>query len=629
MGNSMMDASKRIAEDLLRSCVLRVEVSGEHQGTGFAVAPGLVATCFHVVESALLPDGRVPITLSQLDEADQRKTYAVAHVRRRSQDDDLVLLQAPDAQHLPVVLLDGAYTMLDPVHTFGFPGDHGEGAPTNLMADGRMGGASQWLKFSGGQVQRGMSGSPVLNMNTGAVCGILKRTRDESQSLGGYAIPITTLFALDADLEDANQRYHASGSDWFDAMSSGQRQAWKARRGPMVSRQAESRHLIVRVGPKPDGWRVSAQVQPGGDKVPLESAASVDLTTVRTEVARLFGDWASRGRVPEGEQIRLLGTILFTALFPPEISACFESLLKEHRDGQVHISLQFEEGTDPYLINLPWEDLYRPEDSARAALPLAAAGHVSFARTLLAEPEDPGSEDRLSEVASALLMAVRPKPMKDAATAEHVLDRALTDEVAQALLKTAGETPGFQIKELEGGDAETLVEELTGGGYDILHYVGFGAFLEGEDQLAVEGETIEGAEFLTIDDLLLNWQSPPKLVMLQMCRGPSGFVPADFGILAQAVLKREVAAVVAWQHPLDPQQHAEFNAAFYRVLLQGESVQMAVQRGRQTLLGNRWTRAFVAPALFMREPRDLRLVHPRRAPAASPAAVSYAGLASR
>ena len=36
----------------------------------------------------------------------------------------------------------------------------------------------------------GFSGAPLLNRRTGAVCGIIRRTRNEETDLGGYAIPV-------------------------------------------------------------------------------------------------------------------------------------------------------------------------------------------------------------------------------------------------------------------------------------------------------------------------------------------------------------------------------------------------------------------------------------------------------
>ncbi|MFC4013561.1 NACHT domain-containing protein [Nonomuraea purpurea] len=51
------------------------------------------------------------------------------------------------------------------------------------------------LKLKEGQVRPGMSGAGVLNLRTGAVCGILVATRDRNSDLGGRAIPVRTVLS--------------------------------------------------------------------------------------------------------------------------------------------------------------------------------------------------------------------------------------------------------------------------------------------------------------------------------------------------------------------------------------------------------------------------------------------------
>jgi len=91
---------------------------------------------------------------------------------------------------LPVPLLSDGMAAGDELWTYGFPVGKTAGVPATFAAEGKAGGTPRLLKFKGGQVQYGMSGAPLLNKRTGAVCGIVRRTRDDKTAAGGYAISV-------------------------------------------------------------------------------------------------------------------------------------------------------------------------------------------------------------------------------------------------------------------------------------------------------------------------------------------------------------------------------------------------------------------------------------------------------
>jgi hypothetical protein len=67
-----------------------------------------------------------------------------------------------------------------------------------------------------------MSGAPVLNLRTGAVCGILNRTRSSTAALGGFAISVERLFELNPSLRAENRRYHNDNrAEWSDLLPRG------------------------------------------------------------------------------------------------------------------------------------------------------------------------------------------------------------------------------------------------------------------------------------------------------------------------------------------------------------------------------------------------------------------------
>jgi hypothetical protein len=69
-----------------------------------------------------------------------------------------------------------------------------------------------------------MSGSPVLNLKTGAVCGIIDYTRDRYSDLGGVAILSQVIYREFSDLQQKQQQFHKQDTRWSDALTQEQRQ---------------------------------------------------------------------------------------------------------------------------------------------------------------------------------------------------------------------------------------------------------------------------------------------------------------------------------------------------------------------------------------------------------------------
>src|SRR4051794_24812401 len=185
-----------IADDLLPRCTVRITVRGQHSGTGFFVAPQIVATCAHVIESQSYPGEAIGAAdLSVVDGAGHEHDVEVRAFVPKPKN-DLALLRLRSASQHPCVLLDATPILArDKLHTFAFPKDNLEGVPRPLTADGRTGNM-RWA-LGHGQVQRGMSGAPLLNLRTGGVCGIVNRTRGQQTDLGGYAVPVSVLLETD------------------------------------------------------------------------------------------------------------------------------------------------------------------------------------------------------------------------------------------------------------------------------------------------------------------------------------------------------------------------------------------------------------------------------------------------
>jgi HEAT repeat protein len=130
------------------------------QGTGFVVAPGLLATCAHVVPEA----------------------EGVPGV-------DLAFVSAPDEAGAPA-LLSPELAIGDELWTYGYPATARAGQPATFVFQGVSG--TTLLRGYGVPVGPGYSGSPVVNRRTGAVCGMLA-TSDLSGS--AHLVPAADIVA--------------------------------------------------------------------------------------------------------------------------------------------------------------------------------------------------------------------------------------------------------------------------------------------------------------------------------------------------------------------------------------------------------------------------------------------------
>lgn len=202
--------------NLLERCTVKLKIKKNHEsfvGSGFFVAPGLILTCAHVVKNV----GEQLIKVNWQQEND----FSEAKVEQSLPELDLALLRfdSPKEKNLPCVKLDEDIKIGDELYTFGYPDrDFDNGCPVTFSAEGFTGDKPPLIKFKSGQVRPGMSGSALLNLRTGKVCGVLKFTRDRSIDLGGGAIPTSVILSQFTNLKKLNLQFHQQDQRWIENM---------------------------------------------------------------------------------------------------------------------------------------------------------------------------------------------------------------------------------------------------------------------------------------------------------------------------------------------------------------------------------------------------------------------------
>jgi Trypsin-like peptidase domain len=214
-----------IARNLLVACSARLDTDAGPQGTAFFVAPGFAITAAHVVSGT----NGLPVRLSEgpstwcghvadarpplVGEIAAAAPYPAPDVALIRIDEGSEHACALLGQHFPEgvrVMARGYTSTFDPrsvtaeTETFQLTGILETPDPTCRL-----------LKLGLGEVTRGMSGAPVLELKTGEVIGLLRTSRKLDSNLGGWVVPADLIRLLwPEEVSLANDSFHQQDLRW-------------------------------------------------------------------------------------------------------------------------------------------------------------------------------------------------------------------------------------------------------------------------------------------------------------------------------------------------------------------------------------------------------------------------------
>jgi hypothetical protein len=213
-------------DELLRQCTVRLVTPARKFGTGFFVGPGSILTCAHVVCD---PRGRAQAVEVESEAGkEEGRVEALVPDPCPAEDNfpDLALVRIARMEH-PCVRLDPTFAVGDLFYTFGYPEGrrHGDSLTTRCEGVTRFGEGPdrEAIKCKEGQVWPGFSGAPLLNLRTGGVCGMVKRTRDEQTDLGGFGVRGEVVLRNFPFLAEQQARFHGGDRAWADLLDTRER----------------------------------------------------------------------------------------------------------------------------------------------------------------------------------------------------------------------------------------------------------------------------------------------------------------------------------------------------------------------------------------------------------------------
>ncbi|MFC7527714.1 trypsin-like peptidase domain-containing protein [Actinoplanes sp. GCM10030250] len=201
---------------LVKECL--VLVSGRLVGSGFFVAPGMIATCAHVAGA--------PGDVVRVDWRDTSLPGVVRWAspltdRKIVPYPDMALVEVESSGHPMVWLDDQLPAMSDQLVVFGHARTFTPEAARKsgwFKAGGEYG---DMIRLIDDEISPGMSGAPVLNAETGGVCAITKATANEEPGLpsGGVAVPVRALREVMEPgpyrlLRRGHEAYHRRNRRW-------------------------------------------------------------------------------------------------------------------------------------------------------------------------------------------------------------------------------------------------------------------------------------------------------------------------------------------------------------------------------------------------------------------------------
>lgn len=199
-------------EDLLEDCTVRVDIPGS-SGTGFFIAPGWLLTCAHVIGKT---EGTIQVFWKKTDR------YYMAKIECQiAIPIDLALLKLINKlDGHPCVYFDPSKPATDDLMvSYGYPKERKKGDSYKFRFVGTSEEESElkFYKVQGEEPKGGTSGSPLLNLYTGQVCGMVNRS---SRPDVARAVPWVLIeqhlseLAPEHELVLKNKRFHQHDKRW-------------------------------------------------------------------------------------------------------------------------------------------------------------------------------------------------------------------------------------------------------------------------------------------------------------------------------------------------------------------------------------------------------------------------------
>ena len=272
---------------------------------------------------------------------------------------------------------------------------------------------------------------------------------------------------------------------------------------------------------------------------------------------------AGNGNRPTATELVRFGNDLFNYLFRGDLKRLYDRL----PIGAVSLQIL----TDRTEIKeVPWEYLVTPD---RQPSPHRERSVVRVQPTCGIDSPEP---KKYSKKVGVLFVSAEP------------VDQAGLnwEDIAAVLDRTFNaEMPGqVSVKVIEGATRQGLLHAINSENFDVFHFLGHGVIRSGVGHLVLEEIKTGNSDYLSAIDLARALAGKGiRLAILSACLTGAGKYADDFGVVATALIRAGIPAVVANQYPIPIKSISPFVGSIYTTLVRNGNIDSAVADGRVAL----------------------------------------------
>ena len=312
------------------------------------------------------------------------------------------------------------------------------------------------------------------------------------------------------------------------------------------------------------------------------------------------------------EQIQKVGEALFEALFDNQLREDFLDFYETvviNRDLNLEVVLEINEIAMPEVVAYPWELISVPQRYNEGYIHLATDPKLSFFRiryNLAQENKKSIQLDSQTRPKIALVVSIP--------TADSKLSKVEFQSVQKYLTNLNNENKIEFLPVIEA-TSKKVASQLRQHKPDIFHFIGHGQLIEenGKEvgQIAFVNDSGEADwKDATIFSTLFQ-QHRPKIVILQACETGRQSESNAFSSVAYRLMLQGIPVVIAMQYKVSNITAGSFVKDFYGEIVNGNSVEIAVQQARFNLsLENGYEqRDFAIPVIYMNASNGYLISH--------------------
>ena len=299
-----------------------------------------------------------------------------------------------------------------------------------------------------------------------------------------------------------------------------------------------------------------------------------------------FEDFA-RGKVTQLTQndVETYGRALFDFAIRDDVRRLYDRLPATH----VRINLVSNRSD---LQALPWEFLIEPRQ------PSAPRRERSIVRVVPTVGVTPSAPKKLAETTRVLFVSADPDDQGPVSWPDVA---ASIESTFRAQLPER-----FTLTAHDATTHASLAKAVQNTPFDIFHFCGHGVVIKGEGHLVLTSPSRKSAYLSATQLMSLLGGLDVRMVVLSACDTGAGSFSDDFSVMAEALVRRGIPAVVANQVPVKDNTIAAFVGALYEQLLKSGDIDLAVGEGRVRLFaelsvaggGNRAAVEWGIPTLY-------------------------------